>query len=92
MLGGKKTCNKELVQESYTHVKTQFGGDLLRTYTRRMQINGHIEMSNLVSWIRTGQQRNPVCQTDIVVINGKSPNFKDSKLYFFCYNTKNIQY
>lgn len=37
------------MQESFTHVKTQFGGDLLRTCTRRMQINGHIEMFNLVS-------------------------------------------
>lgn len=58
MLGGgdKRPVTRNFVQESYTHVKTQFGGDLLRTWTRRTQINGHIEISYLVSWIQTGQQ------------------------------------
>lgn len=64
------------MQELYTHVKTQFGGDLLRTWTKKMQINGRIEMSYLVSWILTGQQCNSMCQIYIELLMGKSPNFK----------------
>lgn len=68
--GGKRPVTRNFVQESYTHVKTQFGGDLLRTWTRKMQINGRIEMSYLVSWIVTGQQCNSVCQIYVELLMG----------------------
>lgn len=47
-LGEKRPVTRNFVQESYTHVKTQFGVDLLRSWTRKMQINGIVEMSYLV--------------------------------------------
>lgn len=68
--GEKIPVTRNFVQESYTHVKTQFGGDLLRTWTKKMQINGLIEMTYLVSWILTGQQCNSVCQIHIELLVG----------------------
>lgn len=47
-----------------------------------------LKMSYLVSWFQTGQQCNSMSQ--IYIISGKAPNFKDLNLDFFCYNTKKI--
>lgn len=53
---GGRPVTRNFVQESYTHVKTQFGGDLLKTWNRKMQINGLIELSNLADSDRSAVQ------------------------------------